>query len=437
MTTSHDAVLRAGDGAVGEWLAKSGRALPALRAWAVRDPQEPLAVALWAYADAERLGHQQVRTRLQAAHAAAVQAGNAHAASLIHAVWLAAHNQHRATADHLVLHLAQHPGDVLAGPLLSAFSLSGDLAYRDHGRNLAVTQYEAAGQESWPWASWAAAALAEMGESDRAWHLAGHALTLQPRSGTAVHARAHAEHEQGTGPAYTSFIDGWLKDDPRALQRRHLQWHAALQDLACGNLQAARLRADTELHRGDVGMRAATNWRLLLAGQAPANTSDLDHIHQLVDEGAGWAEVFHTFQLALALAVASDTDGLNAMAARAGGDRRPDYHQVLTPVIQALAHMTDGQPGKAVDLLTPLGQEVERVGGVRVEREIIQDTLARALIDTGQMEQAAHLLHHRVIHRHHHTYETLLLTPRTHALPHPTHAPADSPAARTCTRTGA
>ncbi|MGW6877414.1 hypothetical protein [Streptomyces xanthophaeus] len=424
-------LLGAGDGAVGQWLAMTGQARPALRVWARREPQCPLAVALWAYADAGHLGHQQVRAHLQTAHAAAVQAGDVHASSLIHAVWLAAHNQHRATASHLVVHLAQHPGDVLAGPLMSAFSLSADLAYRDHGQQLALAQYEAAGDQSWPWASWAAAALAEQGETDRAWHLAEHALSLNPRSGTAVHARAHAEHEQGTGPGCTSFIDGWLKDDPYALQRRHLQWHAALQDLACGNLQAARHRADTELHRGDVGMRAATNWRLLLAGQAPARTSDLDHIHQLVAEGAGWAEVFHTFQLALALAVAADTDALNAMAARARGDRRPDYSQVLAPVIQALAHMSAGRPGKAVDLLTPLGQDTERVGGVRAEREIIQDTLARALIDTGQMEQAAHLLHHRTTHRHHHTYETLLLTPRPTTLPSPSPAPDGTPAART------
>ncbi|MBB5939528.1 hypothetical protein [Streptomyces zagrosensis] len=225
-------LLEAGGGAVGEWLAMSGRALSALRSWAGREPHSPLAVALWAYADAERLGRRQVRAHLQSAHAA--------------------------------------------------------------------------------------------------------------------------------------------------------------------------------------------------AGQAPARTSGLDHIHQLVAEGGGWAEVFHTFQLALA-AVAADTDALQAMAERARSDRRPDYHQVLAPVIQALAHMTAGRPGKAVALLTPLGQEAERVGGVRVEREIIQDTLTRALIDTGQMEQAAHLLHHRITHRRHHTYETLLLTPRPTTLRSPAPAPAGTP----------
>ncbi|MEU2438364.1 hypothetical protein ABZ595_19590 [Streptomyces rubradiris] len=410
---------------MGEWLAMTGRALPALREWAQREPDRPLAVALWAHADAERLGHPRVRAYLQTAHAAAKQAGDAHVMSLVYGLWLSAHNQHRATADHLVVHLAQYPADVLVGPLLGAFALSADLAYRDHGRRLTVTHYEWAGELSWPWASWAAAALAEEGATDRAWQLAQHALALQPRSGAAVHARAHAEHEQGTGPAYTSFIDGWLEQDPHALQRPHLQWHAALQDLAAGDLDAARRRADAELRRQDVGMRAAVNWRLLLAGQAPARTSDLEHVYRLLAEEGGWAEVFHTFQLALALAVATDTDGLEAMAARARSDERADYHEVLAPVIRALAHMTSGRPGKAVGLLSRLGEKAERIGGVRVEREIIQDTLARALIETGRLEAASRLLHHRITHRRHHAYEALLLSPRTERT-----APAPSGPAR-------
>ncbi|MFJ2913496.1 hypothetical protein ACIO8F_29650 [Streptomyces sp. NPDC087228] len=72
-------------------------------------------------------------------------------------------------------------------------------------------------------------------------------------------------------------------------------------------------------------------------------------------------------------------------------------------------------PRVAVDLLSSLGEKAERIGGVRVEREIIQDTLARALVDAGQHVRAAGLLHHRTTTRHHHTYEDLLLAARTPA----------------------
>ncbi|MFD7498146.1 hypothetical protein ACFV8T_38490 [Streptomyces sp. NPDC059832] len=68
-----------------------------------------------------------------------------------------------------------------------------------------------------------------------------------------------------------------------------------------------------------------------------------------------------------------------------------------------------------MDLLSGLGEKTEQTGGVRVEREIIQDTLARALIDAGQHVRAAGLLHHRTTTRRHHTYEDLLLTVRAPA----------------------
>ncbi|GAA2678361.1 hypothetical protein GCM10010400_47030 [Streptomyces aculeolatus] len=121
------------------------------------------------------------------------------------------------------------------------------------------------------------------------------------------------------------------------------------------------------------------------------------------------AEVFHTFNLALALAVEAATDDLYALARRAAADPRHDYREVLAPVAEALAHITAGRPQASVELLTGLGEEVARLGGVRVEREIVQDTLARALTDIGEHTRAADLLHHRVSSRDHHVYEDQLL----------------------------
>lgn len=102
------------------------------------------------------------------------------------------------------------------------------------------------------------------------------------------------------------------------------------------------------------------------------------------------------------------------LAATRAEQARPDYADVLAPVAAALAHLTAGRPGHAVGLLTALGEKSERIGGVCVEREIIQDTLARSLIDAGQPERATQLLHHRRSARQHHTYEDLLLA---HAAP--------------------
>lgn len=83
-------------------------------------------------------------------------------------------------------------------------------------------------------------------------------------------------------------------------------------------------------------------------------------------------------------------------------------------MVRALADITAGRPAAAVDVLTGLGEQVERIGGVRVEREIIQDTLARALVDCGEHTRAAQLLNQRRAIRRHHAYEDHLLTPTGH-----------------------
>lgn len=397
------------DAVLVEVLAQSGKALPVLRGWVGEHPADGVARALLVCVTSNLLSDHDLREQMRQAHRDAGRRG-ARDASRVYALYLAAHRQHRATAGHLVLHLTQHPADPVAVLLMSCFTSTGQSHYRDHGWELAGQQYALAGKESWAWAGWLAAVRAEQNRPEEAHRLALHALDLYPRAGTAAHARAHAEHAMGHGDAYVTFIDSWLAEDPHAIQRAHLQWHAALQSLAAGHLDDARHRADTELAHTDVGMRSAVNWRLLLAGRTPARLVEAAHAHALLAEARGWAEVFHTFQLALALAATGDTPGLEAMSSRALCDPRPEYSQVLSPVAAALAHLTAGRPGPAVDLLTALGDETERLGGVRVEREIIQDTLARALTDAGHPERAAHLLHHRITTRRHHIYEDLLLT---------------------------
>lgn len=413
---------------VRELAALSSRGLSSAEAWVADEPASGLARALLVLATADTLTDTELKAVLVRAYEDARTSGSGRDQSLVYGIYLSTHRQYRMTAEHLVGHFAQWPGDVAAGLMLGAFHACGDRAVQAQGDALIEQQYRLAGEDSWPWASWTAGRWAEQGRADAALALAEHALSLCPRSGVAVHARAHAEHELGAGPATGAFVDRWLEADPRAVQYKHLNWHAALQSLACGDFTDARRRADAALDRADVGMRSATNWRLLLAGQEPARRCDLEHIRALLAEPGGMAEVFRSFNLALALAVEAATDDLQALAYRASRDERPAYREALAPVVQALAHLTAGYPHKAVDLLAGLGEQAERIGGVRVEREIIQDTLARTLIETGEHQRAAHLLHKRITTRRHHTYEDLLLTPPpASAIPTGRQPPADTP----------
>ncbi|MER5561185.1 hypothetical protein ABT071_21530 [Streptomyces sp. NPDC002506] len=400
--------------AVEALLSLNGQVLPLLRQWVGSDENCGVARALLALATGDRWDDAVLKEQLSIAHRDALTAGEREA-SLVYGIFLHTHRQYRLTADHLVGHFARWPADEQAGLLLGAFSACGDAAYRARGEALTQEQAAVAGPDNWPWQSWLAATWAEQGRIREAYEQAGRALDLYPRSGVAAHARAHVEHELGNGRASADFLDQWLLKDPQAVQSRHLNWHAALQSIACGDFADARRRADAALARTDVGMRAATNWRLLLAGQKPAGHSDPAHVRELLAAPGGMAEIFHTFNLALALAVEAGTDDLRILARRAAADERPDYRDVLAPVVQALAEITAGRPRIAVDLLAGLGEHAERIGGVRVEREIIQDTLARALVDAGEHERAASLLHHRTTTRRHHTYEDLLLATRTPA----------------------
>ncbi|MET8829037.1 hypothetical protein ABZX40_16190 [Streptomyces sp. NPDC004610] len=404
--------------AVDALLAQSGRTLPLLRAWVSADPRCGVARALLALAAGDHWDDAVLKRQMAIAHRDALEAGERET-SLVYGVFLHTHRHYRLTAEHLVWHFARWPADEQAGLLVGAFWACQDPEYRRHGDTLVEEQAAVAGPDNWPWTSWLASARAEQsGRAREAYELAEHALDLYPRSGVAAHALAHAAHELGTGPACTDFLDHWLRADPRALQARHLNWHAALQSLACGDYPDARRRADTALARTDVGMRAATNWRLLLAGQSPAHHSDPAQLRELLAAPGGMAEIFHTFNLALALAVEAATDDLHALSRRAAADDRPDFRDVLAPVVRALAEITAGRPRAAVDLLTDLidpDERLERLGGVRVEREIVQDTLARALVDAGDQVRAAVLLRHRTTTRHHHHYEDQLLTARTPA----------------------
>lgn len=400
-----------GQRAVTEFLALSGQALPLLRRWVSEVSDCGVARGLLTLATGDRLRDGVLREQLMLAYRDARAAGRREA-SVVYGVFLYTHRQYRLAADHLVGHFERWPADELAGLMVGAFAACGDAAVRARGDTLVERQADLAGPESWPWTSWLASVRAEQGRVREAHQLAERALDLHPRSGVAVHALAHAEHELGAGPAATALLDEWLAQDPQTVQLRHLSWHAALQSIACGDFEDARRRADAALPREDVGMRAATNWRLLLVGQPPAGRSDPDHVRELLAAPGGMAEVFHTFNLALALAVEAASDDLDILARSAGADPRPDYRDVLAPVVRALAEITAGRPEAAVTLLDTLGEKAERIGGVRVEREIIQDTLARALIEAGDPDRAAGLLHYRTTTRRHHTYEDLLLSRR-------------------------
>ncbi|WP_406116256.1 hypothetical protein [Streptomyces sp. NBC_01014] len=212
-----------GERALAELLALGGRALPLLRRWTASDPA--CGVARLTLATCDSLGDAALKEQLVVAHRDAQTAGEREA-SLVYGVFLFSHRQYRLTADHLAAHFVRWPADEVAGLMLGAFHACGDPVYRAYGDALVEEQTASAGPDNWAWVSWLAAIRAEQGRIQEAYELAGQALALNPRSGVAVHALAHTEHERGTGHDAVVLLDSWLTSDPQAAQSRHLNRHA-------------------------------------------------------------------------------------------------------------------------------------------------------------------------------------------------------------------
>ena len=78
--------------------------------------------------------------------------------------------------------------------------------------------------------------------------LASYALSVEPSSGHAVHARAHVFYETGEHAAGLAWLDEWIRTrGPEANHRSHFSWHAALHELMQCDIDAVRRRYEREL----------------------------------------------------------------------------------------------------------------------------------------------------------------------------------------------
>ena len=99
---------------------------------------------------------------------------------------------------------------------------------------------------------WYAGQLAFVRQDQERWaeaeDLSSYALSVEPASGHAVHARAHVFYETGDHTAGLAWLDEWIRSrGPEANHRSHFSWHAALHELMQDDVEAVRRRYDREL----------------------------------------------------------------------------------------------------------------------------------------------------------------------------------------------
>ena len=258
---------------------------------------------------------------------------------------------------------------------------------------------------------WYAGQLAFVRQDQERWDeaeaLASYALSVEPSSGHAVHARAHVFYETGQHEAGLTWLDEWIRTCGReANHRSHFSWHAALHELAHCDVDAVRRRYATELAPPVVtGSRALVDsgallWRCRMA-DAPLETLDAPNILDSAPDG--WLisppTPFAALHVALTFAAASDPVGLAALRTTSLAHHDPTFRDVVAPVCSALQAVVEQEPARAARELDRVLPRAGALGGSAAQRDVLEETLVHALTVSGQTERAAQVLDRRLNRR--------------------------------------
>jgi uncharacterized NAD(P)/FAD-binding protein YdhS len=304
----------------------------------------------------------------------------------------------------LVRHIDTYPEDALAvSVVVPTIAFGGATTLPEESRALVEGLAPTYGDDWW-YSGLLAFVRQEQERWDEAAGLAEQALAVEPRSGHAVHARAHVYYETGAHEHGLAFLDPWIVScGDSASHRAHFSWHAALHELALGNDEAVRRRYARELAPPGVqGVRALVDsasllWRCALVGGW--DRPPVRDVLAMVDPAllTRPPTPFVAMHAAMALAAVGDTAGLARLRAHAAA--RADLRDVIEPLTGALVDLVEGRCAAAAGTLWSLQERVPRVGGSAAQREVVEETLLYALVQAGRRDRARALLQRRLDRR--------------------------------------
>ncbi len=296
-------------------------------------------------------------------------------------------------------HLKEFPRDVMAlAPCAGVFGLIG-FSGRAGREEEQVAQLDALAPvygDDWWFLSSHAFALGEVGRLAEARRAIDRAQQIYPRNSHGAHVYAHVLYESGEDAAGLRYLEEWLPDLPRESQLHcHLSWHVALWNFDLGNVEAARRVYAADVRPGaawgppiNVASDASSLlWRMQLAGEAvdPGTWREVKDyaLREFPRAGITFVDV-HT---ALACAAAGDTAALEKIIGQLH-DRQAAGKLAAGPLVPALAEAfgayVRGDWAATIERIDPVLGEHERIGGSRAQRDLVEYTLASALIKAGR-----------------------------------------------------
>ncbi len=390
------------------------------------DPDFALGHAALAMIGHEAGADVNVGTALSRAQEAARKRGDERERSLVDVVSRRVTDARGAGAQALMNHIASWPRDVLAvSAAVTTIAFSGVIDVQQEAWDLVDGLGPAYGDHWW-YVSLLAFTRQDQERFDEAGLLAESALACEPGSGHAVHAAAHVMYETGQHQAGRVWLDHWIAQSGRAASHRaHFSWHNALHDLALGDFERVRQRYYAELAVPTVsGVRSLVDgasllwrWRVAVTDWDPAVAHGLagatrafpgeiapppvepilDALERTLIDAP--ETPFVALHAALGLAAVGDRSRLAAVRRHCAGHSDPVMSTVVVAVIDGLVAMIEGTWHGAAATLREVLPDLVRVGGSAAQREVIEETLLLALVNSGQIAEASTLLDDRISRR--------------------------------------
>ncbi|MGY2875749.1 putative NAD(P)/FAD-binding protein YdhS [Marmoricola sp. URHA0025 HA25] len=368
-----------------------------------------------AHAALALLGHEagattDVQASLRAARSSARRRADERERSFVDVVGVRVKDARRAGARALMAHIAQHPRDALAvSAAVPTIAFSGVTDVQQEAWELVEGLAPAYGDHWW-YISLLAFTRQDQSRFDEAGLLAESALSCEPSSGHAVHALTHVLYETGQHDVGRTWLDHWVGSSGQsASHRAHFSWHAALHELALGDLEAVRHRYYSQLAPPGVsGVRALVDsasllwrWKVTMSQLQPAETPPVAPVLEQVDPELLTAPTtpFIALHAALAHAGNGDAKALESLSRHCRDSHDPAMRGTAATICEALTRALDQDHGGAAAQLQETMPRIVALGGSAAQREVLEETLIDCLIHDGQIEAARRMIDDRLERR--------------------------------------